>query len=297
MKNAPPILAAVDFSSSSFQVLAHAAKLAAASARSLIAIHVISEGRLKDWEETMDMEAPTTDRMKEITARLQELVTETCGDVPVGITIRIGRPYQVIRDVVNEQAADLLVLGAHDVSKKRLGAVAAHCARALPADVLIVRDWQGQQVRKIAACVDFSPSSKAALGRAIEVARAHQAVMEIIHVIFPPSRDPWGSTLEQPMDDPTSYAEKVRQRAHSRLDTFLEPFRDRLAGIEYSILFPECESPSDVITAHVNTEKIDLTVMGSHDSSWVEDFVLGSNAERLMHDSTSSVLLARARVS
>lgn len=55
----------------------------------------------------------------------------------------------------------------------------------------------------------------------------------------------------------------------------------------------EGESPAAAITAHVAAEGFDLTVIGSHQGSWLEDLVLGSNAERILHDSASSVLITR----
>ena len=183
MKNHRPVLAAVDLSSSSSQVLWHAAKLASAEGSPLVVLHVISEGRLRDWEETLGTRAATAERVKEITVHLKELADEACGGVPAGITVRIGRPYRVILDVVREEGADLLVLGAHDVSRGRLGSVAAHCARSIPSDVLILRDWQSPHFHRIAACVDISVSSAAGLLRAIGIAKAHQASLEIIHVM------------------------------------------------------------------------------------------------------------------
>ena len=295
MKPLPPIIAAVDFSSSSSQVLTHAAKLAAASGQQLIAVHVIRESRLRDWGETMGIEASAVDRVLELTRHLQQLVEESCGEVAARVMVRVGRPYQTIRDIVNDEQADLLVLGAHDVAKRRLGPVAAHCARSIPTDVLILRDWQGQQIHRIAACVDFSLSSAVGLGRAIEIAKVHQASLEIIHVMFPPSRDPWGRVLEPRGDDETSYETRVRERVRGRMNAFLAPFTGRLDAIESNTLFLEGESPAAAIAAHVEAESVDLTVMGSHAGSWVEDFLLGSNTERLMHDSTSSVLVARGR--
>lgn len=296
MKDRPPIIAAVDFSSSSPQVLAHATKLAAAFRRELIAVHVVRESRLMDWEETMGVEASAADRVLELTRHLQGLVADSCGGLAAEVLVRVGRPYQVLRDIVNDEGADLLVLGAHDVSKRRLGAVAAHCARSIPADVLLLRDWQGQQILRIAACVDFSLSSAVGLGRAVEIAKVHQASLEIIHVMFPPSRDPWGRVLEQRRDDEAGYETIVRERVQGRMNAFITPFAGRLGAIESHTLFLEGESPSAAIAAHVDAERIDLTVMGSHAGSWVEDFVLGSNTERLMYDSTSSVLICRGRM-
>lgn len=294
MKHLPSIVAGVDFSSSSGQVLAHAAKLASAADCPLVAAHVISSSRIRDWEEGSGREAATAGRVREMTERLEEMAAECCGGMGPVIEVRIGRPSKVLADIVRERHADLLVLGAHDVSKRRLGSVAAHCARTVPADVLLLRDWQGRFFRRIAVCVDFSPSSAVSLARAVAVAEAHGASLEAIHVLYPPSRDPWGRALEQRMDADVSYDARVRERCRGRFEDFLKPFAERLAGMEFSSLVIEGESPAAAITAHVDAGDVDLTVMGSREGSWVADFVLGGNTERLLHDSSSSMLITRA---
>jgi nucleotide-binding universal stress UspA family protein len=293
MKTPPPIVAAVDFSSSSDQVLAHGAKLAGTAGCSLIAAHVVNESRLRDWAEATGREAATAERVEETIRRLDGMVAETCEGVNTCVDVRIGRPYQTLAEIMKFHGADLLILGAHDVAKKRLGSVASRCARSVPADVLILRDWQGSMFRRIAACVDFSQSSAVGLERAIIFANAYGASLEIIHVVYPPTRDPWGRALEHPMDSGVSYESMVRDRARQRLDDFLKPYAGRLSEVRWETTLLEGESPAAAITAHVDAREIDLTVTGSQQGSWLADFVLGSNAERLLHDSNSSVLLTR----
>jgi nucleotide-binding universal stress UspA family protein len=293
MKSIPPIVAGIDFSSSSAQVLAHAAKISAASGASLVAAHVVPAGAIKHWEDTMGNELSTSGRVEEMTRRLEEFVAENVPGAPAAIEVCIGDPYKVLAGIIRHHAADLLVLGAHDVSKKRLGSVAARCARTAPADVLLLRDWQGRFFRRVAACVDFSRSSAAVVERAIAVAAAHQATLEIIHVIFPPTRDPWGEVMDQPMDCDTPYETLVRERARRRMDDLLAPLAGSLSAIRTSVVFLESESPAAAITAHADAAQVDLTVTGSREGSWVADFVLGSNTERLLHDSSSSVLIVR----
>jgi nucleotide-binding universal stress UspA family protein len=293
MNSVPPIVAGIDFSSSSAQVLAHAAKISAASGCRLIAAHVVPSNTIKQWEDSMGSEAATAGRVEEMTRRLEELMAETIPGTPAVIEVRMGDPHKALAEIIRHHAADLLVLGAHDVTKRRLGSGAARCARTAPADVLLLRDWQGRFFRRIAACVDFSGSSAAILERSIALAAAHEATLEIIHVIFPPTRDPWGQVMDQPMDSDTSYETLVRERARRRMDDFLEPHAGRLSGIRTSVVLLEAESPAAAVTAHVDAEQLDLTVTGSREGSWVADFVLGSNTERLLHDSSSSVLVVR----
>jgi universal stress protein E len=293
MEGYSSIIAAVDFSSSSLQVLAHAAKLASANGARLTAAHVIAESGIRDWEKASGREAPVSGRIKEISQHLDELVAKSCNHSAVEKVVRIGDPQHVLSEIIKDQSADLLVLGAHDVSKRRLGSVASRCARLAPSDVLLLRDWQSRFFRKIVIGVDFSPQSVVALDRAISLASTHAAALEIIHVIFPPTRDPWGRVMDQPMDSDLSYEAAVRQQAAARLSKLVTPFSHRLAGIRSETMIFEGECPAAAISAHVDAAGIDLTVMGSRDGSWVTDFVLGSNTERLLQDSSSSVLIVR----
>lgn len=274
-------------------VLAHAAKIAAATGARVVAAHVISSGSIREWERTADREAHTAARVEEITERLGEILAEYCPGVPHECDVRIGKPPATLARILTDHRADLLVLAAHDHTKRRLGTVAAACARSAPADVLILRDWQGNYFRRIAACVDFSASSSAGLDRAITLADAHEASLEIIHVIYPPDRDPWGRVMDQPMDADTDYTQRVRERASAAMDEFLQPHAARLAKIISTVHFLESASPAAAISAHVEAAGIDLIVTGSHAGSRLEEFVLGSNTERLLHDASSSVLVAR----
>jgi nucleotide-binding universal stress UspA family protein len=288
------IVAGIDFSSSSCKVMSHAAKLASADGCPLVAAHVISSSRIRDWERSSGYMAATAARVLDTSTRLEDLATECAAGIKPEFEVRIGRPGKVLDDLVRDHLADLLVLGAHDVSRRRLGSVASRCVRSTPADVLLLRDWQGLFFRKIAVCVDFSSSSAANLLRAISVASAHRAVLEIIHVLFPPDRDPWGRVMDQPMDSSMDYDISVRERSRRHFDDFLMPFTDQLAGIDFSSIIIEGENPAAAISAHVDSMGIDLTVIGSREGSWVSDFVLGSNTVRLLHDSSSSVLMTRA---
>ena len=293
MKGVSPIVSGIDFSASSPMVLAHAAKIAATTGARVVAAHVVSSGSIREWERTADRQAKTAARVGDITARLGEMLAEHCPGVPSECDVRVGVPPAMLARILTDHRADLLVLAAHDLTNRRLGTVAAACARSAPADVLILRDWQGNYFRRIAACVDFSSSSSAGLDRAIALADAHEAALEIIHVIYPPDHDPWGRVMDQPMDADSDYGQRVRERASAAMDEFLQPHAARLAKIVSTVHFLESASPAAAITAHAEATGIDLIVTGSHAGSRIEQFVLGSNAERLLRDASSSVLVAR----
>lgn len=287
------IVAAVDFSAISRQVLAHAADLAALQKCPMVVAHIVPEGRLRDWADTMGEPFDPQAGLAEIAERLAELIESVPQARGAVSDLRIGKPYPMLEAIVREHHAGTIVIGAHDILRQRLGSVAARCARSMPCDVLILRDWQGGSFHRIAVCVDYSPSSRAALERGITLACARHGWLEILHVVFPPDRDPWGEVLDQPLDEQPVYASKVRERARHRMEQFLSPFQDRLAACQWNTHFLEGEAPAAAITAHLSTQQFDLAVIGSHQGSWLEELVLGSNAERILHDSTSSILITR----
>jgi len=287
------IVAAVDFSSISPVVLEHAVKIACHRGGSVMAVHVLDESRLKDWIDTLGEDTSAENWIEKTKGRLTELAATQAGKCELTLDVSLGRPYQKIAELVQATGAGLLVIGAHDQDKRRMGSVAAKCIRAVASDVLVLRDWQGRLFKKIAACVDFSETSAKALGQALDFADAHNAGLEVIHVIFPPKNDPWGETMVHPLDSSVSYEAAVRERARRRMELFLKPFADRLEKLEHSTVVLESQCPAMAISAHALAESTDLIVMGTQGRSWLGSLVLGSTAERLLNDAPSSVLVVR----
>jgi len=293
MKVNANIVAAVDFSSISPVVLEHAAKIASHRGGAILATHVLDESRLKDWIDTLGEDKSSGHWIEKTKERLSELTAPQSASCDITLDVSLGRPYQKIVELVESTKAGLLVIGAHDQAKRRMGSVATKCIRAVPSDVLVLRDWQGRLFKKVAACVDFSETSARALGQALDFAEAHKASLEIIHVIFPPKNDPWGEAMVHPLDSNVSYESVVRERAQRRMEVFLKPFKDRLEKLDHSTLVLESQCPAMVISAHALSDSIDLIVMGSQGRSWLGSLVLGSTAERLLNDAPSSVLVVR----
>jgi nucleotide-binding universal stress UspA family protein len=291
--NANTVVAAVDFSAASNQILMHAARYAGYSGASLVIAHAVPTGRMRDWEQTMGHSYEMSQGLAEVDSRLREMARAIPGAAGARIVVRVGDPFRTLEALLRETGGGLLVLGAHDVARHRLGSVSARCARAAPADILIIRDWQTAGFRRIAACVDFSASSATALDRAVSFAACHRCPLEIIHVLYPPDRDPWGRVIDPPPEGEGDYGAMIRTRVEKRLERFLEPYHDRMSGITWNTHLIEGESPAAAVTARIAAQGFDLAVIGSHEGSWIEDVVLGSNAARILHDSESSVLIAR----
>ena len=292
MKTPYPILVGIDFSPASTVALRQALKIAAKRETTVIAIHVMDLERFSLWARGRKGSLDPSLAVDASRQRLEELVKAEPGGEAVRLEIRSGRPGTQLIEAVADYQASTLVLAANDFTKKRLGTVAAQCVRSAACDVLVVRDWQGGQLRKIVACIDLSPASQPVLERAAALAGAHDAELEIVHVIYPPDRDVWGEILAAP-EEPATYASTCRQQAKADLDRCLAPLDPVLAPIRCKRTVLESALASVSLTHHIQDSGADLAVLGTRGQSRLSGYFLGTNAERLLHDAACSVLAVR----
>lgn len=288
-----PIVAAIDFSNSSPLVLRHALRASEMSGASLIAVHVLDEGRIDFIMSSREKGGDPVILGDQAKEKFNGLVAAEAPGRHVTFRAEIGKPAEAIARVLEEVSAGLLVIGANDMTKKRLGSVAARCVRTSPCDVLVLRDWQGGNFRKIVVCNDFSKPASRAIASGAAIAASHGASLQIINVIYPPDLDSWGATLEHRLDSTTSYSEDCHVRAQRMMDKSLAPHLGALGGIRWEAMVIEGASSAAAITSHVANVEADLVVMGTHGQSKLASYFIGTNAERLLQDLPVSVLAVR----
>lgn len=141
------IVAAVDFSNATPGVLDAAVSQARAFGASLHLLHVLEpEPSYTAYGFTPD-EFPAIhlfqeEARKRATARLEELRVKAAGEMPgVSVHLAEGSPFHALVDYVNEQGADLLVLGSHGhgaVAALLLGSVAEGMVRKAVVPTLVI---------------------------------------------------------------------------------------------------------------------------------------------------------------
>lgn len=293
MNSKHTIIAGIDFSPASPNVLSHAVR-AAGDDGDLLAVHVLNASRLHHWRKMRGDSAREEEMVQQAEAKLERLVGEHTAAGDVERRVLRGRPAAEIEALVDREQAQLLVIAANDLSKKRLGSVSSHLVRAAHCDVLVVRDWQDGNFHRVLVCVDLSTVSASLLERAIGIARADGAELEIVHVIFPPDRDLWGELIEEPgEEDGPDYVERARAKVRQDLERFLEPFATQLEGLSWKYEVLESAVPSMALTFHAEDIGADLVVLGTRGHGKLGAMFLGTNAERLLNDATVSVLAVR----
>jgi nucleotide-binding universal stress UspA family protein len=288
-----PIVAAIDFSNSSALVLRHALRAAEISGASLVAVHVLDESHIDfilssraEGAEPVGLEDQAKERFNQLSAR-------EAPNADIVFRVVIGKPAEGIARVLEDVSASLLVIGANDLTKKRLGSVAARCVRTAACDVLVLRDWHGASFTKIVVCDDFSATASRAIASGAALAASDGASLQIVNVIYPPEMDSWGAVLEHREDSPTTYAEDCYARANAQMKKSLAPHLKALAGIDWEPLVLEGANSAAAITSHVADVGADLVVLGTHGHSKLASYFLGTNAERLLHDLSVSVMAVR----
>lgn len=285
-----PITAGIDFSVSSEAVLRHAAHVAGRSGAQLIAVHVIDPGSLAYRALGGGKGGDALTRQAE--SKMEELIARV-GAEGARHEIRIGRPAEEMAAAMLAHGSSLLVIAANDSTKKRLGSIASRCVRSAPGDVLVLRDWQEGNFKKILVCTDFSHTSAKAFERGIFLAEVGGAALELAHVMYPPGKDPWGEVLYHKMDAASTYEQECQQQAEWEMAKQVAPHKDRLAALDFTSTILVSVSSAEALNSQARATGADLVVVGTRGLSKIEGFFIGTNAERLLHDVSVSVLAVR----
>jgi nucleotide-binding universal stress UspA family protein len=149
MKNLKRILAAIDLSLYSLQVLRFAADLARELKAELAVVNVLNQRDVQAIEMIgATYPAPTTDQfIKAATAERSGLLDKLLGEVGAASLgakklIRVGVPFREILQAVDEEQADLLVMGTRgrgNLADALFGSTAEKVFRRCPVALASVR--------------------------------------------------------------------------------------------------------------------------------------------------------------
>lgn len=289
------ILMPTDFSACANVALAQAVQLAVNYGAELHFLHVVvlfDEGLYAHDPDTLNVEHVYQRLEDSASLQLKEAMAARQG-APIEVvqhTCRAFEPAPAIVDYADEHGVDMIVLGTHGRRGLRrflLGSVAEEVVRTascpvmtLHQDVAVGDDSFG----RIVVPFDFSPDSEYALGVAREMAERHGSRIELVHVIQPPIVA--GGVYGMPMPGPTM------------IDGSLQA-QKALAAVAESAGGPTVEAhvlegpPAWELADFSIQSKADLIVIGSHGTSGIRRFLLGSVSEKVVRSAPCPVLVLR----
>ncbi len=144
-------------------------------------------------------------------------------------------------------------------------------------------------IRRILHATDFSPASRPAFARALELARANRAQLIALHVLTPPvvytpDGYAWPQTYDRLLAD-------MRAAAKKQLDRLVA--RAKAGGVRARGLILE-GIPHDRIARAARSARADVLVIGTHGRTGLARLFLGSVASRVIATATCPVLSVRS---
>jgi universal stress protein A len=146
-----------------------------------------------------------------------------------------------------------------------------------------------RRIRRILHPSDFSPASRAAFSRAVDVAKRHAAELLVMHVLAPvPVLVPGGYLMPQTYNQVERSMRMTAQKGMNALVTRARKARLRARGLLVLGALPHVE-----IVKTARSKRIDMIVMGTHGRSGLAKLFLGSVAERVIATAPCPVLTVR----
>jgi basic amino acid/polyamine antiporter, APA family len=207
-------------------------------------------------------------------------------DVPVHTVLRLGRNIaEAVRKTVDENAADLLVLGwpgYTNTSGRLFGSVIDPIVDDPSTDCAIVRYRAFRPLKTVLVPVAGGPNSRRATQLAVSMARSGDAgdvKVTLLHVI-PPGAGQRGRAL----------AEAI--------------FRDSLMGIDYDHIEKRVIEGTDIASTILRTAKnessdqwYDLIVIGATREPLFKNLLVGNMIEKVAREAEVTVIVVKRRSS
>jgi universal stress protein A len=145
-------------------------------------------------------------------------------------------------------------------------------------------------MRRVMMASDFSPASRAAFARAVELARANRATLLLMHAVTLPPPTLGGEYI------PPQTWERIDAAARAAAQKQLAALvaKARRAGVR-AVGLIMTGSPHEVIVRAARARRADVLVLGTHGRTGLPRLFLGSVASRVLATAPCPVLTVRGR--
>jgi nucleotide-binding universal stress UspA family protein len=179
-----------------------------------------------------------------------------------------------------------LMIGDLGRSSGRDGTIRAYCYA-----FLVIREgWMAEtgRYKKIIVPIDGSGWSERAIPHAVDIARANNSEIILLHVFRTPAHD-YADQLA------LAGQEEQIQQAREQVKNYLMGLRGQLRSenLNCRVQWMEGMGVASLICDYIHEENADLVIMTSHGRSALRRFIFGSVAEKVLQASTTPVLIIR----
>ena len=143
-------------------------------------------------------------------------------------------------------------------------------------------------MKKILVPFDFSKPAINAFRFALDVLERSKGNLKLLHVIELPVLN---DTVLMPMlNFEEELLKELRQKASDQFKKITEKYNKNGAKVSWEVAFG---SPSKTLLDIIKYEEFDLVIMGSHGANGLREYVIGSNAEKMIRRSPVPVLVTK----
>jgi nucleotide-binding universal stress UspA family protein len=144
--------------------------------------------------------------------------------------------------------------------------------------------------RPILYATDFSPASRPAFAKAIELAKGSRSQLLVLHVLNPMVP----MIGDRPIEPPTYVQLRQASRAWALKHLARLAARAKAAGVRATTIVLE-GSEAGTITRLARSRRVSMIVIGTHGRSGIERVLLGSVAARVVSLASCPVMTVRGR--
>lgn len=197
-----------------------------------------------------------------------------------------GPPFEVIVDTAQQGRFDLIVMGRRGLSRFEralMGSVTARVIGYAETDILVVPRDAALSWERILVPTDGSRYSRAAVEKAIDLAKSYQSRLDIVSVVDAADEFQFAET-------PGNLRELLRVQARKVVE---EATALAVAGGAPAEGFVVEGTAHEAVAALARDRKTTVVVMGSHGRSGLRRLLLGSVAEKVIGAVGCPVLIVR----
>ena len=278
------LLVATDLSSRAEKAIARAVQLAEEHSGTLSILHILTGASGHETERPQ-----IASRIeKDLRRKLEALSLKRT--VLASVRVLSGTPFVEIIRQGREEAADLIVVGAHgkDFMKDLLlGTTAEKIVRKGDRSVLVVKQAAQSSYRRVLVGVDFSDNSRHALELALRL--APRAEFHALHVYAGVE----GMLRRAGVTDSgiVRYQREVAKDARQQMELFIRSIDRRRKPIRREVWNGRAGRE---ITTIARRQRADLVAVGTAGRTGIPYILLGSVAEHVMREAQCDVLAVRS---
>lgn len=206
------------------------------------------------------------------------------------VAVRAGNPARIILDTVAQSKSRLLILGPHRKRPLRdalEGTIAEKALAARNCPVLVVQEEARGPYRRVLLALDLSDGSASAIRAAESLMLAPEVDARIVHAHEPPYQGML-YYADIGMESAMRYADAWKREAKRAVRDLLKYESAHFA--RYDIHVVQQPAAAGILRA-IERYEPDLLVMGTHGGGRMRRALVGSVANRVLHETLCDTLI------